>query len=152
MTVATELEEFAPNQAPARPETMTGALIAWQAAERQLASIPASSPEGNALRAEIEALRLLYKQLSGQFAAQTTPLARATPAAPLRAVGPGMPVAPEQPVDPVTPDSQAEPVVRAAHPRPKAVGRTAPDPRPKPVARAKPDARPKPRVRSTRAS
>jgi hypothetical protein len=150
--VATELEERAPDPASTRPETMTGALIAWQAAERQLASIPASSPEGNALRAEIEALRLLYKQLSGQFAAQTTPMARATPAPPLRAVGPGLPAAPEPSVAAAAPEAAKEPVARAAHPRPKAVGRTGSGPRPKPVARAKTDSRPKPRIRSAGAS
>ena len=150
--MATELEERAPDPASPRPETMTGALIAWQAAERQLASIPASSPEGNALRAEIEAMRMLYKELSGQFAAQTTPIARATPAAPLKAVGPGLPVAPEPPLAPVTPDPQPEAVARAKHPRPKAVGRAASASRPKPVTRAKSDARPKPRLRSARAT
>ena len=149
--MATELEERAPEPASTRPETSMGALIAWQAAERQLATIPASSPEGNALRAEIEALRLLYKELSGQFAAQMTPVVGARPLAPLTAVGPGRPVAPELPVAAAAAEVAPEPIGRATHPRPKAVGRAPSDPRSKPVARAKPDARPKPRLNSARA-
>ena len=152
MTVATELEERAPEPAPTRPETMTDALVAWRAAERQLATIPASSLEGNALRAQIEALRLLYKELSGQFEAQATPSPRATSVVPLTAVGPGRPVAPEPPVAAAAPGLAAGPVARATHPRPRAVGRAPSDPRPKPVGRAKPDARPKPRIRSAGAS
>jgi hypothetical protein len=70
--VATKLRLRAPDPVPTGPEAMTAALIAWRAADRQLASIPAGSPEGNALRAQIEALRLLYKELSGQFAARAT--------------------------------------------------------------------------------
>jgi hypothetical protein len=127
--VATELDVRAPEQAPTRPTSWTEALIAWRAAERQLASIPASSPEGNALRAEIEALRLLYKELSGQFAAQATPVPRATVAALAIPVGEPMPVAK------LMPGPEIKPVSRS-----------------KPAARAKPAARPKLRPQSARAS
>jgi hypothetical protein len=77
--VATKLRVRAPDPVPTGPEAVTAALIAWRAADRQLASIPAGSPEGNALRAQIEALRLLYKELSGQFAARAKPEPRPTP-------------------------------------------------------------------------
>jgi hypothetical protein len=77
--VATKLRVRAPDPAPTGPEAMTAALMAWRMADRQLATLPASSPEGNALRAQIEALRLLYKELSGQFAARATPGPRPTP-------------------------------------------------------------------------
>jgi hypothetical protein len=127
--VATELDVRAPEQAPTRPTSWTEALIAWRAAERQLASIPASSPEGNALRAEIEALRLLYKELSGQFAAQATPVPRATVAALAIPVGEPIPVAE------LMPGPEIKPVSRS-----------------KPAARAKPAARPKLRPQSARAS
>jgi len=126
MTVATKLDVLALDEAPPRPTSWTEALIAWRAAERELASIPASSPEGNALRAEIEALRLLYKELSGQFAAQATPVPRATPVAQPKLVGPGTPVGPGKPVGPGTPAARETPAAR-----PKAAART------KPAARAK---------------
>ena len=77
--MATKLQVRAPDPVSTGPEAMTAALIAWRAADRQLASIPAGSPEGNALRAQIEALRLLYKELSGQFAARAKPEPRPTP-------------------------------------------------------------------------
>ncbi len=77
--MATKLHVRAPDPVPTGPEAMTAALIAWRTADRQLASLPASSPEGNALRAQIEALRLLYKELSGQFAARATPDPRPKP-------------------------------------------------------------------------
>ena len=117
--MATELDVRAPEQAPTRPTSWTEALIAWRAAERQLASIPASSPEGNALRAEIEALRLLYKELSGQFAAQATPVPRATPVAQPKLVGPGKPVGPGTAIGPGTPVDRQTPAAR-----PKAAART----------------------------
>jgi hypothetical protein len=133
--VATELDVRAPEQAPARPTSWTEALTAWRAAERQLASIPASSPEGNALRAEIEALRLLYKELSGQFAAQATPVPRAT------VVALAIPVGEPRPVAELMPGPEIKPVSRS---RPAA--------RPKPAAPPKPAARPKLRPQSARAS
>jgi hypothetical protein len=79
ITVATKLRVRAPKEEPTGPEAMTAALIAWRSADRQLASLPAGSPEGNILRAQIEALRLLYKELSGQFAARAKPEPRPTP-------------------------------------------------------------------------
>ena len=130
--MATKLDVLALEEAPARPTSWTEALIAWRAAERELASIPASSPEGNALRAEIEALRLLYKELSGQFAAQATPVPRATPIAQPKMVGPGTPVGPGKPVGPGTAIGPGTPVDRQTPAaRPKAAART------KPPARAK---------------
>jgi hypothetical protein len=87
ITVATKLRVRAPEAAPTGPEAMTAALIAWRAADRQLAELPAGSPEGNVLRAQIEALRLLYKELSGQFAARAKPEPRPMPRAGAKPAG-----------------------------------------------------------------
>jgi hypothetical protein len=146
--VATQLDVRAPEEAPTRPTTWTEALIAWRAAERQLASIPASSPEGNALRAEIEALRMLYKELSGQFAAQATPVPRATVAALAIPVGEPMPAGELVPGPEIKPVGRSRPAARPKEDaRPKPVARPKQAAHPTPVARPKEDARPKPAAR-----